>query len=138
MQWKVVGGSLVGALVVAAACSSSPRTDVAPSDSGGVVDAIADVLGLDHVESDAVAAEKPTIDTVKCDKTAGSYAYAEKMYPGRTKEDLARASALICGGTLFPGYDCASAGIVVRDGAIAVACGSKTGLIATIVMPPPL
>jgi len=136
MQWKVVVGSLLGSLVVAVACSSQ-HADNSPSD-GGVVDAIVDALGLDHVESDAMAGEKPTIDTVSCDKTAGSYAYAEKAYPGRSKEDLSRASAMICGGSVIPGYDCGKAEFAVKDGGIAVICGSKTGVVATIVLPPAL
>jgi hypothetical protein len=155
MRIRYVLGSLVGGLVVFVACASqNAATGPGPSpgtDSGaGVVDALLDVLRedlgveIDTAVKDAEAGpgDPPTtVDEVDC--TIGSTAgfYGEKGFPGRSKDDLARGSATVCGGGGFlrpPGYDCTVVGLVVRDGAAAAYCGNVAGAKARIIMPPSL
>ncbi|MGZ3454444.1 MAG: hypothetical protein ACXVEF_32860 [Polyangiales bacterium] len=135
MRWRMVGAVLVGSMVVAAACASTNNAGSGAAEDGGVVDALADALGLDHVEGDAQAAEKPTVDTVKC--AAGGSAssfFAQKAYPGRSKEDLVRGAAMVCG---YPDGLCVQSPLGLKDGLVSVTCGSADQS-ATFVMPSPL
>lgn len=130
---------LVGSFAVSAACSASKESSSSSpaSDAGRLVDAVADVvrdaLGLDTSVSDAKAdgppaPTPPTVDSVTCSVERGSYVYAEKAYPGRLMDDLARSvTAVVC----YPsdiygsGYTCGTAGFSVRDGSVAFMCGAK-------------
>jgi hypothetical protein len=142
MRWKMVGAVLVGSVMVAAACASTNGDHAHQGSDTGVLDALADALGLDRVEGDAQAAEKPTVDEIACTKVFGKAVFAEKTYPGRSRSDLARGAALRCNGAAdADGYACTQAPMDVKDGAVRVVCGSEgtTPLpTITIVMPPAL
>lgn len=133
----MVGAVLVGSVVVAAACAANNASEpsrAAGSDAGSVLDAVADALGIDHVVADAKASEKPTIDTLKCDKVADGRSYAERSYPSRPKEDLLRGSAMICDAATGV---CQQTLMGLQDGRITVLCG-KADSTVTVAMPPPL
>lgn len=129
--------------MVAGACAVSVACAAAKVDEGPIAraldaaaDAVRDVVGLDvavgDVRADAPPAPvPPTVDDVACDKEAGSFAVAEKTYPGRTRDDLARSlTVVVCYPNEQPapgsGFRCiASGGFYVRDGAAGVFCGTK-------------
>ncbi len=142
MRWKMVGAVLVGSVVVAAACASSNERTHRNGTDVGVLDALADALGLDHVASDALAAENPTIDEISCAKVASGDWYASKAFPGRSRADLARGSALRCYTKVdADGFGCHQYGMDVKDGAVRVICGADGSVLpiaVTIVMPPSL
>jgi hypothetical protein len=124
---------------VAAACASTNGERAHQGNDAGVLDALADALGLDHVESDALAAEKPTVHELKCDKSkvAGGTTiwFTEQAFAGRSKADLARGSAIVCG---YDGdYPCVQTGMAVRDGSVLISC-TKPEYTVTLTMPPPL
>lgn len=122
---------LVGSVVVYVACAAHPSDQTATGLDSGVSDAKAD---------DASASPKPLIDDVKCDKSyataSGTLWYAEHAYAGRSKEDLARGVAVICGSSGPPGFSCYSSPLFVRDGAVSVA-GCAMGDTVRFVLPPP-
>jgi hypothetical protein len=139
----MVGAVLVGSVAVAAACSSTNGSGPNAGSDGGLFDSltdtVADTLGLDHVENEAAAAEKPTVDEVSCDKKIGANYFAEKTYPGRAKADLARGVALVCKSAADPdGYACVQFAADVKDGAVRVLCGSDSTPKVLITMPPAL
>ncbi len=167
MRLTPVAWSLVGSLVVFVACSANiadRSSGPAAHDSGvvAVADAVADAaavvvhdvaseLGVDvsiTPEKDAKAGPTdPTTVTVACDKSyqygGGSLYYAETLVPGRGKVDLARSIGMRCGLAGFAGptgYECQSAAVYPKDGAIAVFCGGASSLPATVtfIIPPPL
>lgn len=138
--WMLAGGALTfGAC--AAHVADAPPTLVSDS---GVLDALRDSLGVDldpEATADATPGDPPTAKIMAaCDRTAGAVTYAEVTQPGRAKEDLARAVALVCskapGTTAPPGYMCFVRPAWVRDGAIAVNC--DPGDAVTFVVPPPI
>ena len=152
----LLGGSFT--VYVAVACAAS-KGESGPSSSGhdggvldAVVDAVKDSLGVgdDAPVNDASAGPGSwSSDPLTCDRAyvAGSppalagYKWAEKTYPGRTKEDLARGVAVLChtGGadtSAPPGYSCAPWPIRVRDGAIAVDCATTNIASLSVTMPP--
>jgi hypothetical protein len=145
MRWKMVVAVLVGSVVVAAACASTNGEHAREGSDGGVLDAIADALGFDHVAADAAAAEKPVVTTVACDKLLGSaparFWYAEAGFPGRSIADLARGFALKCAAKPdASGYACIQQPMEVKDGAVRVLCaGEGTDPLPSVQihMPPP-
>lgn len=130
---------LAGSLVVGLACSANLE---APSAVNVVRDAGVIDFGVPEVRADDATTPGPTpatVDTVPCDKVAGTTRYAERAYAGRSKEDLARATALACGGasSLPVEYSCAPVGVGVQDGKLAAYCPQGvTGV--TFIVPPKL
>jgi len=124
----------VGSVVVAVACSAQHALDNPSDRDGGVLDALLDSISSET--RDALAAEKPTIDTGPCDKTVlvgtTPFPAAQRSYPGRSKEDLARASVLVC--TSKGDYPCYQAPASVKDGGLQVTCGAPSDT-ATFVVP---
>ena len=125
------GSSFAGSAAIFIACAAEQAaTHPSAGDSG-----VADAIGV----LDAKAGPTPpstTVDVVPC---VGGI--AEKAYPGRSKEDLARATAMFCvadGATANapPGYNCSVAAVWVKDGAIALRCGSVSSV--TLTVPPAL
>jgi hypothetical protein len=137
------------AVFVACAASNNGSSDSDHADAGAHVDAIADVLhdlGLDSIsmgvpDADAAPPTPPTTFEMKCTKTytqtVGAsvvHYYAEHDMPGRSKAELAGATAIACGfataypGTYPAGYDCYQTLLLVRDGAVAYDCST----VATI------
>lgn len=142
----LAGSTLVSTLTRCASSSSTPlgagRQDAA---------AIVDVLSGEEATAEAAPpGPGTTVDEVACDKTyAGpggtSLHYAEKEYPGRSKDDLARAVVLDCGtqgraySVVLPGYTCVKSPVVnVRDGAIASTCAETASGSLRFIVPPPL
>lgn len=128
------------ASLFAVACSS-PAAEVA--------DAIADALSPDVREASAAEDAEPpptpappTIDEVVCDKQYPGVVgvFAEKAYPGRTKEDLARGTVVNCNvaGNRPPGV-CAASNPMVGDGIAIAYCGtSLDGQRVKLIVPPTL
>lgn len=129
---------VVGSCAVSAACAAA-KVDDGPIARvlDAAADAVRDVVGLDvavgDVRADAPPAPvPPTVDDVACDKEVGGlYLIAEKSYPGRAADDLARmVTVVVCYPNEQPapgsGFRCiASGGFYVRDGAAGVFCGTK-------------
>jgi hypothetical protein len=115
---------LVGSVVVYVACAANHGDDTNSRDTG-VADARAD---------DASPAAF-TVESIVCDQTTpAGIRWGERTFPGRSKEDLARVTALVCGDApeTIPGYSCVQTSLVVRDGAVAAGCrnlGTKVTLI---------
>ncbi len=119
--------------VLAVACSGGS------AGGGGFVDAMADALGaggsggfLADVLTDPVddaKAAPPEIKEGQCTDNGGGNYYAEIAFPGRTVNELARATALLHSATSQPsGYDWAqAAGMSIRDGSVRVYCYSSSG-----------
>lgn len=159
MRARDVAGMLVGAVVVFGACAvhvddSGSR---AAADSGtkdgaleAAIDALGDSLGVEISpikDAEAGPGDPPTTKhSPACDKSyilgGVTFWYAEQLLAGRSKEDLARATALLCDpAATTPGYTCTSyTRFDVRDGAIAVQCGSGSGprSTVTLIIPPPI
>lgn len=136
MRIRTVAATLAGSAAIFVACAAEQAvTSSSPSDAG-VVDAIADAFAVADAEA-GPSAPTSTVDVVPC-----SGGIAEKSYPGRTKEDLARTVAMYCvadGSSVGapPGYNCGRLGALwFRDGSVAAQCGSATSV--TFVAPPPL
>lgn len=132
MRFRHVAFILAGSVAVFVACAAEQAATHSSATDSGVADAVA--------VPDAKAGPTPpstTVDVVPC---VGGV--AEKAYPGRTKEDLARAVTLVCGTTLpdplpAKGYACYSGNVTVKDGAAASWCPSGVTSV-TFVAPPPL
>ncbi|MBI2395082.1 MAG: hypothetical protein HYV09_36265 [Deltaproteobacteria bacterium] len=66
----------------------------------------------------------------------GTNSWGEVEFPGRTKEDLARARVLVCRSSsdLVPGYNCVSTfPLRVRDGALAYVCDTAKDQVTLLV-----
>jgi hypothetical protein len=156
MKIHHVAAHALGALVVyvAVACSSSapPLAEGAHEDAGlgdALVDGALDALGLDTSPvKDARADDAGGQVSVACDQDlpaghplAGSAKWGERSFPGRSREDLARATVTICfSGTTAssapPGYSCSQGGAYVRDGAVGFICGRDVASVSLYVPPP--
>jgi hypothetical protein len=100
----------------------------------GIIGAIADAI-TDPV-SEANAQSLPPITAMeRCDKMAAvgdsgtTVAYAEHAFPGYTVQQLARAVAIVTWSANFvfiPGYTQSVQTPFVRDGYVAIDCGSAT------------
>lgn len=147
MRIRQVLALVVGSWFVSLACAGPAPRDV-DRDAGRVLDAVADlledVLDLDTSVADAKAddaapAPTVTVDEVKCTGDAGTFVIIEKAYPGRTVNDLARATAVWDdpAGTIPGGFKWAkSASLLIRDGAIGMQC--VVGQTVRFIVPPPL
>ena len=139
---------VAGSVLVSGACAIAKQDD---GPIGQAIDAALDSIGLSdstavsdvRAEDGAPPKPTPTADDVPCDKSwspaAGfTHWYGEKAYPGRSASELALGSGIVCGGPFAapPGF-CTSTGLMVRDGAAAVFCGTNADKAATakIVMP---
>ena len=137
MRWRDVTGSLAGAVLIylVVSCASSAENAHSSARDSGTLDALLDSFSVADVtdgppNADADPAPKPTVDTVPCE---GAGPWAEKLYPGRVKEDLARGVALACPSAA---PYCFQAAGYVKDGAFRILCGPGV-TSATITMPPP-
>ncbi len=135
----------------AVSCASAVADRTEGHDAGTFADAVAETIadavretfGGDDAKPAEAAPDAPafTVDEVPCTTEknwAGTRAtFAEKAYAGRSKEELARVSVLVCGGTpTVEGYECHRdrGGVVfVRDGSIAVMCSAPA--VARFVVP---
>lgn len=126
-------------IAVAAISCSSPAAELADA----AVDAALDAIGptKDASADDAAPPAPTTVDEVVCDKQYPGVVgvFAEKSYPGRTKEDLARARVVNCNVTNVPTGACGAGLPLVKDGMLFVYCGTDLdGRKVTLVVPPPL
>lgn len=130
--------TLVGSVVVAVACSAQHALDSPSDKDSGVLDALLDAVSSDT--KDAIAGGFGTVDEVPCDKLISKAWFAERLFPGRTRADLSRGSALVCQPAAdADGYSCVQTPMQVKDGAVRVVCAlepvSSPRPTAVIVMP---
>jgi hypothetical protein len=87
--------------------------------------------------NDATAGTDYTIDELQCQLINGVW-WAMKDYPGRTKLDLSRGHSVVCGlASNTPNdFDCGLGGLLVKDGSIAVGCGSTLKATSVHVLMP--
>ena len=144
---ELVAGSLVVCVLVA--CGQAPaRIGPDPeADAGALVsDAAATIpvdaagpaeAGVDGASRGPGGGTTYASNETTCGQsyTAGSvtYWYAEQLYPGATADELSGVTgwyvhAPDAGGGIVPGYVRASTSVQVRDGAVAVNCGTNQGL----------
>jgi hypothetical protein len=139
----LVAGSVVVHLAVACG-SQAIEAGPSASDSGAVVDAVMDVIAdVPSAEAAPDGGSGPTVTTLTCDKFTDvggtKFYYAEQLFPGRTAVQLTSVRVMYCYKAGSPstagypvGYTCSFGGGLVRDGAIAVTCGSDPSVIASI------
>lgn len=141
----LLGGSVVVYVAVACAAAKNDSNPTKAKDSG-VLDAIADAVGLGdegpvgEVEAGPTGPGPTTTDVVACDKVDGVGAwYAVKEFPGRKKEDLVRGHVMVCVASPgLAGFPCQQSLLLARDGAVAAQCNDKRQFSSvTFVMPPP-
>lgn len=132
---------LLGAAATYVACAvpvdtrpvmmSSPGDHIAPAGTGGrsVVDAMTDPVPT------AEAATVSTDIAVEDCKMVNGVSLAEHLYPGKSLADLAVVRAILHYPTpLAPGYENASAGALIRDGAAAMNCAGVIDRV-TFILP---
>jgi hypothetical protein len=159
MKIHHVAAHALGTIVVyvAVACSSSapPLAEGAHEDAGlgdAIVDGALDALGLDtspvkDARADDATAPGAAVFAAACDRDfpaghplAGSAKWGQKTFPGRSKEDLARAHFVLCypttPSTSPPGFPCYAEPPYPIDGALAFTC--PTGTTGSLVVPPSL
>lgn len=117
-----------------------PDAEAELDETGDVITKAVDALvdGVKNPVGEAAAA--PEIATEPCDKTNGSYVYAEHDFPGRSKTDLARVLVLIEGAPAppVPGYTSYLQSPYIKDGAVIAICGSSAAAAtsATFILNP--
>ncbi|MBI2389284.1 MAG: hypothetical protein HYV09_06775 [Deltaproteobacteria bacterium] len=148
MRTRTVLTLLAGSVTVHLAISCANVAD--HGGSGSLADAIADVvrdaLGGETPKADAAPPAGWTSDEVPCDKSFVSSGltlyYAEKAYPGRTKEDLAHAIVLDCATEMMgfpvpPTTECGVRPPLLKDGALIAQCGRGSAGRVRFLVPPP-